>query len=61
MGLAGAMTASPLAVREAEAATQLPVYTSAALAEPQTASRLLLAASMNAAVERNDADARRSA
>jgi hypothetical protein len=61
MGLAGAMTASPLAIREAEAATQLPVYTSAALAEPQTASRLLLAASMNAAVERNASDARRSA
>ena len=61
VGLAGAMTASPLGIREAEAATQLPVYTSAALAEPQVASRLLLAASMNAVVDSNASDSRRSA
>lgn len=61
LGLAGAMTASPLAAREAEAATQLPVYTSAALADPQTACRLLLAASMGGIVADGEAPARRSA
>jgi hypothetical protein len=61
LGLAGAMTASPLAVREAEAATALTVYTSATLADPQTASRLLLAASMHGAVEHAASDTRRSA
>lgn len=61
MGLVGAMTASPLAVREAQAATQLPVFTSRTLMEPQAASRLLLGASMNAVVQQQDADVRRSA
>lgn len=40
VGLAGAMTASPLAVREASAATGLPVLTSALLGDPATAQSL---------------------
>ncbi len=60
-GLVGAMTASPLAVREAETATQLPVFTSAALADPDTAHRLLLTASLGAAFDDSACDARLSA
>lgn len=41
LALAGAMTASPLAVREAVAATRLPVMTSGDLADPAQARRLL--------------------
>jgi hypothetical protein len=61
LGLVGAMTASPLSIREAEAATRLPVYPSGALADPQTASELLLAASVRAGLGAVGNGTRRSA
>ncbi|MEL6576276.1 MAG: DUF1611 domain-containing protein [Pseudomonadota bacterium] len=42
MALSGKMTASPLAIREAERATGLPVLTAAALCSPETARLLTL-------------------